>query len=128
LVGMADNPLPRRRFQFPLWWLIPLMVLCGFALFGDKGVVRLWQGYQQRQELQAKVGQLQVENQQLRQKIKDLKNDRKTIESLARRELGMVRPDELVYQFTPAQKSPQTSSEPPEAKTPASLTPRSGGR
>ncbi|PNU21576.1 septum formation initiator [Geothermobacter hydrogeniphilus] len=95
----------RRRFRFPLWWLLPLLLLAGFALLGDNGVLRLWKGYQQRQELRIKVGQLRDENRHLRREIEALKNDRRTIEDLARRKLGMVRPDELVYQFPPTGKT-----------------------
>jgi cell division protein FtsB len=38
-------------------------------------------------------------NTELRHDIDALRNDLQTIESLARRELGMVRDDERVYQF-----------------------------
>jgi cell division protein FtsB len=41
-------------------------------------------------------------NSALRQEIKSLRSDRRYIEDIARRELGMVKADELVYQF-PAQ-------------------------
>lgn len=125
---MADKSPTRRPFIFPFWWILPLLALAGVALFGDKGVLRLWKGYQQREELQVKVAQLREDNQRLRQEINALKNDPRTIESLARRKLGMVRPDELVYQFTsPEKHSPKTDGTTPK-QSPAALTPRSTER
>jgi len=125
---MTEPPVPRKRFHFPLWWLVPLLALAGFALFGDKGVLRLWKGYQQRQELRLKVSSLREENRRLRQEIEDLKNNRRTIEELARRKLGMVRPDELVYQFPSSaakgKKAPAATSD----RARDSLTPRSAER
>ncbi|ORJ63054.1 FtsB family cell division protein [Geothermobacter hydrogeniphilus] len=118
----------RRRFRFPLWWLLPLLLLAGFALLGDNGVLRLWKGYQQRQELRTRVEQLRDENRRLRQEIEALKNDRRTIEDLARRKLGMVRPDELVYQFPPTGKTGTATEKRSSGDGSAALTPRSTER
>ena len=103
--------------HFPWWWALLLVLLLGFALFGDKGVLRLVKAYHQKQELQAQVEQLQQENRRLQQEIEALKNDPQTIERLARQELGMVREDEIVYQFPPnkaaAKQLPESSGEKP---------------
>lgn len=107
---MADAPVPRQsNWRFPLWWLLPLMVLLGFAFLGDNGVLRLIKGYQQREGLQVEVLRLKQENEALRADIQALKSDRRYIESIARKELGMVREDELVYQF-PSEKNAEGSS------------------
>ena len=101
-------------FSFRWWWAMLLLVLVGFALFGDKGVLRLVKTYNHRTDLQHKVDELVAENQRLKESIQALKNDRATIERIARQELGMVRKDEIVYQFPKQNKPPQERSEPPQ--------------
>lgn len=89
----------------PAKTLVPILlilVLLGFALFGDKGILRAIQFNRQKTELQAELQRVEEINSALRQEIKSLRSDRRYIEDIARRELGMVKKDELVYQF-PAQ-------------------------
>jgi len=102
------------HIRFHWWWIVLLVVLSGFALFGDKGVLRLVKTYNHRSELQLQVEQLTAENQHLKQIIESLQNDHATIERIARQELGMVRKDEIVYQFQSQDKSTQAKSEPAE--------------
>jgi len=113
--GQAEIPERKAAFRFHWWWVLLLLLLLGFALFGERGVLRLVKTYNQRQELQLQVEQLQQENARLRQEITALKEDRSTIERIARQELGMVREDEIIFQF-PGQKKGPT---PPPDKTSA---------
>jgi cell division protein FtsB len=78
---------------------IILLLLLGLAVFGDKGLVSAWHAKQQRDELVQEVRLLEENNRLLRQEIEALRSDRKHLEGIARRELGMVRDDELIYQF-----------------------------
>jgi cell division protein FtsB len=78
---------------------IILLLLLGLAFFGDKGLVKTWQAKQQRDELLQEVRLLEETNIALRQEIEALRSDRRYLEGIARRELGMVRDDELIYQF-----------------------------
>ena len=80
--------------------ILLILVLLGFALFGDKGILRAVQFNRQKTELQAELQRVEEINSALRQEIKSLRSDRRYIEDIARRELGMVKKDELVYQFT----------------------------
>jgi len=105
----AEIPEPRREVRFHWWWGILLLLLIGFALFGNRGVLRLVKTFHQRQDLQLQVEELQQENARLRQEITSLKEDRSTIERIARQELGMVREDEIVFQFP----GPKKASPPP---------------
>jgi cell division protein FtsL len=52
------------------------------------------------QAAEAATQQLQIENQQLRDEIDALRNDPETIERIAREELNMLLPDELVLAIT----------------------------
>lgn len=109
-----SQPDPKTRFastHFHWWWIVLLLVLAGFALFGDKGVLRMLKTYHQRTELQLKIDRLTAENRQLKQLIEALQNDHATIERIARQELGMVRQDEIVYQFPNQQAAPESPAQ-----------------
>ena len=103
----TDSPksLPRR---LPILPVLLALLLLGFALFGDRGILRALQAGRQKAALQEEVRQLEAANDELRQEIESLRNDRRYLEAIARKELGMVKDDELVYQFRSVQKTPRT--------------------
>ncbi len=102
---MVDDPVRNGKRRFPAWWLVPLLLFLGVAFLGDNGVVHMLKRYRQKQQLQTEVARLQRENDRLRREIDALKNDWRYIETIARQKLGMVRRDEIVYQFPPAERS-----------------------
>lgn len=119
---MADqfhgHDAPKR--PIPIWFVVLVVLLLGFALFGDRGVLKVYKAYLQKTELEQKITDLEKSNTELRKEIDALRSDLKAVERIARRELGMVRPDELIYQFHPEkadsiQKFPSDeSAQPPE--------------
>ena len=113
---MADqnqgNDTPKR--VIPPWFLVLVVLLLGFALFGDRGVIQVYKAYLQKTELEEKIVALEKTNEELRQEIEALRTDLKAIENIARQELGMVRPDEQVYQFHSRPAAPATELPPPE--------------
>jgi len=99
---MAENGGQTNRWgmgRFSLWPLALIALVMGFALFGDRGVIHLFQLNHQKALLQEEVASIEQQNDELRAKINALRTDRSTIERIARTELGMVREDELVFQF-----------------------------
>lgn len=86
--------------------LLLLVVMLALALFGEKGVLRAYKLSQEKHSLEAKIQSLQESNEALRKEINLLRNDLEYIEDVARRDLGMVKDDELVYQFSPEPSSP----------------------
>lgn len=74
-----------------------LLVMLGYAIFGERGVVRIMQAERQKQQLQARLDELQQEQQLLKDEIERLRHDRDYWEQLAREKLGMVREGELIY-------------------------------
>lgn len=87
--------------RLPIWFIILVVVMLGLTFFGDRGIMHVWKANKQKAELEQQIQALELVNAGLRQEIDALNNDLRTIESLARRELGMVRDDEQVYQFSP---------------------------
>lgn len=98
----------------PVWLtLIPVLfiiLLLGVAVFGEKGILCAINSNQQKEQLQQRVQELEADNQHLREEIKALHSDRRYLEALARKQLGMVKPGERVYQFR--SQPPATLPEP----------------
>jgi len=102
----TSNPVPRRP---PIVPVLLALLLLGFALFGDRGILRALQAGRQKAALEEQVRQLEAANSELRKEIESLRNDRRYLEAIARKELGMVKDDELVYQFRSAQDKPRAA-------------------
>jgi len=81
-----------------LMFIILFFVYFVYAiLFGEKNIFRLIQKENHRNALQEEISELKKENQQLRQMVNYLKNDRFFIEKKAREDLGLVKEGEEVY-------------------------------
>ena len=85
--------------QYPLW-------------LGKGGWLRAWENERQVDVQQAKNRQLETRNASLGAEVKDLKTGTEAIEERARQELGMVRPDEVFFQFVPDKTPKKPGSEP----------------
>jgi len=72
--------------QYPLW-------------FGKGGWLRAWDVDRQVSSQKAKNSELERRNAHLAAEVRDLKTGTEAIEERARQELGMVRPDEVFYQY-----------------------------
>jgi len=86
--------------------LIFIAAMLGYAVFGNRGVLRILQAERQRQQLEAQLVDLQQQQQRLRDEIERLRHDKTYWEQLARKKLGMVRDGELIYHL-PSEKSKQ---------------------
>ena len=86
-----------RRILIPILVLVSVMIF--FAFFGDKGLLQVYRLRKELKEIQRVNMELQRENERLRAEIDNLRTNKKYIEELARRELGLVRKGETVYQF-----------------------------
>ena len=90
--------LPRRKALLVLFWFLALSLLFNF-LFGDMGLI---QGYRQRHaavHLRQEVLTLRAANASLAAEIHDLRHDPYRIETIAREELGLSRPGEIIFLF-----------------------------
>lgn len=67
------------------------------AVFGDKGVLAMMRARQDYARLDAEVARQKAENAQLREHARRLQEDPATIEDLARRKLGLIRPGEKLF-------------------------------
>ena len=83
-------------------WLIPaacLAFILFFTVFGERGLLRIYEMKREKQRMELRVAELRSENRQLRQTVEALRSDRTKLEQIARKDLGLVRPNEIIYQF-----------------------------
>jgi cell division protein FtsB len=73
-----------------------VVVLFFMIVFGDNGLADLRLLKNKQGHLQMRNAQLARENVQLHRQIDRLKHDPAYIESIARQELGMIAPDEII--------------------------------
>ena len=95
----------RRKALVVLFWFVALSLLFN-SLFGDMGLI---QGFRQRHlraRLQQEVLTLRQANDRLAADIHALKHDPYRIEQIAREELGLGRPGEILFLFEPADPAP----------------------
>ena len=84
--------------------LAALIVLIQYPLWlGKGGWLRAWDVDRQLTTHKAKNVELERRNTSLAAEVKDLKTGTEAIEERARFELGMVRPDEVFYQYVDQQ-------------------------
>jgi len=86
-----------RRRGLQMLLIFVTLVLIVDALIGDKGLTESMNARRQYQELHASLYRLRQENATLREDMRRLTEDPATIESLARQELGLIKPGEIVF-------------------------------
>ncbi|HET6420588.1 MAG TPA: septum formation initiator family protein [Geobacteraceae bacterium] len=80
-----------------------ILFILYFTIFGERGLLRIYHLTQEKKQVEERVAALQAENDQLKREIEALKTDRRYLESIARKDFGLVRKNEIIYQF-PAKK------------------------
>ncbi len=79
--------------------ILAIALVLGSLLLMPDGVPSLLALRRERQRLGEEAVALLQQNDALREQIHQLRTDDRFLEELARRELGLVRPDEVVYRF-----------------------------
>jgi cell division protein FtsB len=69
------------------------------VVFGSRGLLHLRALSAEQDELGRRIASLLHENEQLRERIHHLRTDDRTLERLAREQLGFTRPGEVIYRF-----------------------------
>lgn len=79
--------------------ILAIVAIAGSALLGSEGVTRLLELRSLRQQLGETAMAGLRENEALLQQVRALRDDPRVVEIEARRQLGLVRPNETVYRF-----------------------------
>lgn len=80
-----------------------LALIVAWLGFGERGFYHLYRMEQERQVYLEKIQHLEDKNKELLSQIDRLRKDKEYIESVARRELNLVKKDEIIYRFSQEQ-------------------------
>jgi len=86
----------RRYLLFAASFFLLILML---SLFSSRGLLSLYRLHCTEQHLQTQIAELKSRNAALREELWAWENDPSRIEIIARDELGLVKPGELIYQF-----------------------------
>lgn len=78
---------------------IPLLMIGFFTFFGEKGILHLIRMKKDLFHIEQQNQRIEEENKKLSEEVRRLKSDKRYIEEIARKELGMAKEDEIIYQF-----------------------------
>lgn len=97
-------------FKLTLFSLLLLSLAVAWLGFGEHGFVHLYRMERERQTYVEKIHHLEQENRELMDEVQRLRTDREYMESMGRRELGLIKNDEVIYRFD-KQKEPAPPAE-----------------
>jgi len=86
------------RQMFFVLSLVIIVLFCGFAIWGDDGLLRLWQLKELKNQIVSENKNILMENFSYMQQVESLKNP-SFIERWAKSALGMIRQDEIILVF-----------------------------
>ncbi|MFH1122054.1 MAG: septum formation initiator family protein [Pseudomonadota bacterium] len=94
-MGFSKNGV----LKFSLFTFLFLTLIALWLGFGERGFFHLYQMENERQAHLERIRSLEQENQDLLDEIRRLREDRTYVESLGRRELGLIKDGEVLYRF-----------------------------
>ena len=100
--GFPEDPPPAPRRQRHRSKVVQhtialvTLVLLGEALIGEGGLVAMRRARNTQLRLDQRIVTLRAENDALRDTVRHLQEDPRAIEDIARRELGLISPGEIV--------------------------------
>ncbi|ETW99846.1 MAG: hypothetical protein ETSY1_13450 [Candidatus Entotheonella factor] len=99
---------PLRLLSGPAWLTVLLvcagsffLIMLALSIVNDRGFLAMWRMQSEVVHLVHDIRQIEGANGELLRTIERLRHDRNYIERLAREELGLVRPEELVFEYVP---------------------------
>ncbi len=90
------------RFKFKLRYLLILAVAA--LLLGNRGFRSLVRNYREYHRLSSEKARLLHERKDLESQLKEI-GEKPAIEQAARKELGLIKPEETEYRFPPPKES-----------------------
>jgi len=96
-VATPAVPQAKRRRTLQMLLVFVTLVLVINALVGERGLMETLRARRQHHDLVASIERLRMENAHLREQARRLRTDPATIEALARQELGLIKPGEMLF-------------------------------
>jgi len=88
-----------RKKHLLLLILLLFLILGIFTFFGDKGILHLLRLQKELDRIKEVNAKVEDENRKLKEEVRRLQNEKRYIEEIARKELGLVKEGEIIYQF-----------------------------
>jgi len=104
--GMQLRRFLRENAAAFLWTGLALLLVQD--VFGTHGVLAMRRSQREAGEIRKEIQRLNDENRQLQDRVKDLKSDPQAIEEIARKEMGLAKPGELIFKL-PAKTATATT-------------------
>ena len=78
---------------------LALLALLVHDIFGTHGFIAMRRTQREIEQIRDEIGRINNENKSLADQVNSLKTDPKAIERIAREEMGLARPGELIYKL-----------------------------
>lgn len=110
--------------RWPIYLFGILIVLIALdTMVGERGALHLWRLRGEKYRLDEQNFRMQKENAALRERLSRLRNDDAFLEKLAREELNLVKPGEVVYRFASREKRRANNEGPAREPAPTATRP-----
>lgn len=98
-----------KKKHFLLLILLLFLILGIFTFFGDKGILHLLRLQKELDRIKEVNAKIEDENRKLKEEVRRLHSEKRYIEEIARKELGLVKEGEIIYQFDLPSKERESS-------------------
>ncbi len=105
-VSKTETSLKRKALSLALFLTLAASALN--ALFGDRGLLELLKVRDEIESLDQEIAMLRAENRRILEEVRSLKTSPLVVERLARENLGLVKPGEVVLLIREIEDGPNT--------------------
>ena len=84
---------------------LALFALLVHDIFGAHGFIAMRRTQKEIEQIRDQIGKVNEENKSLAEQVNSLKSDPRSIERIAREEMGLARPGELIFKLPDTAKS-----------------------
>jgi cell division protein FtsB len=85
---------------------LALFALLVHDVFGPHGFIAMRRTQKEIEQIREQIGKMNDENKTLADQVNSLKSDPKSIERIAREEMGLARPGEMIFKIPDPPKAP----------------------
>jgi len=96
---LSLSPRIKKLLKIPLIVVSLSLLSIAWLWFGEGGFGRLYRSEAERKACIERIHRLAEENQRLLNEVQLLRTDMKYLESVARRELNLIKENEVIYRF-----------------------------
>lgn len=96
---MQKKSSQNERKKILLLSLLVILLAGGWIIFGPYGALKYYQLKTELNNIHAQNQQMKEENEGLRKEIHKLTNDRSYLEEIARKKYGLIKKNEIIFEF-----------------------------